>query len=94
MYAASVASLMGTQLAIMSGVMVLAHCQVAPVISGYISVIGGVSPSLPSGSSANPVNMSPTTIAAVVASAPSLQNVTLPGSSSLVTITITLWVSM
>ena len=73
----------------MSGVMVLAHCQVAPFIVVYISVIGGVSPTLPSGSSANPLSMSPTIIAAAVASAPSLQNVTLPISSSLVTVMVT-----
>ena len=84
---------MSIQLSIMSGVMLLAHCQeVTLAIIVYIA-IGNVSPGFPSGSSTAPPNMSPTTIAAVVASAPSLQNVTLPISSSLVTLTLTVFMA-
>ena len=71
--------------------MLLAHCQevmLTPAILVYIA-IGNVSPGFPSESSTAPPSSSPTIIAAVVASAPSLQNVTLPISSTLVTITIT-----
>ena len=75
MYAASVAPVMGIQLSIMSGVMVLAHCQDSTVTP-------------PSGSITAPVIVSPTCGAIVRASVPA-HRVTSPISSSLVTLTVT-----
>ena len=81
MYAASVASVISIQLLMSAVSMVLDHCHIWPV-------------TLPSGSTTSPVIVSPTCGAIVRATVGLAHRVTIPGSSTLVTIIVTLWMSV
>ena len=80
MYAELVASVMSIQLLMSAVSMVLDHCHIPPVTP-------------PSGSTTSPVIVSPTCGAIVRASAPA-HRVTIPGSSTLVTVMVTVIMSL